>query len=186
VAIPVISITGKVLDPGAVGVTGGTLTAKLSQPGSVLDGATSQRVGAQVTTTFGAGGVLSGFSLVPNDAITPSGTYYTFRYSALLADGTRATWMEMAQLASSPSTIDIGAVPRLGVVPGQAVGSDVSAATVTPTGSTTARVMKDLAAMTLDHEVTVAGEVVVATFGTPGAFSSLLSDEGVAITFGRA
>jgi hypothetical protein len=146
VAVATVSIIRNVIDPGAVGVTGGTLTAKLSQPGSVLDGSTWQRVAGQVTTTIGAGGALSGFVLTPNDAIIPSGTYYTFRYSAMLVDGTRATWTEMVQLASSPSPIDIGAVPRLGVVPGQAVGSDVSAATVTPASVTTARTMRDLAA----------------------------------------
>ncbi len=137
-AIPVISITGKVVDPAGVGVTG-KITAMLSRPGSVLDGTTSQDVARQVTTTISAGGTLSGFVLTPNDAITPSGTYYTVQFDAMLADGSRHIWRELWQLASSPSPIDIGAVPRLGVVPGQAVGSDVSAATVLATGSTTKR-----------------------------------------------
>jgi len=143
-AIPLVSITGKVLLPNGTAVAG-TIEASLSQAGSVLDGAVSQQVAALATGTIGSDGTVT-LSLVPNDAITPSGTSYRVR----LRFGSAVVY-EIWQLASTPSPIDVGAVPRLDEIPGVAVGvavgnGDVTNGLVTATGSTTARALKDIAA----------------------------------------
>lgn len=146
-AIPTVQITGNVLTPDGSAPASGKIVARLSQPGSVLDGATSQRVASQVTAQLGAGGALPGtFTLTPNDVITPWGTYYEVTYLVQLADGTNVpAWREQWQLASTPSPINIGAVPRLGVIPGVAVSSDFSAATVLATGAPAARTLAAVA-----------------------------------------
>lgn len=112
-AVPTVQITGSVMDPSGIGVVSGQIVCALSQPGSVLDGAVSVRVAARTTLALTAGGALAASAvLVPNDAITPSGTAYTCRYLVSLTDGTSTTWVETWQLASTPSPINIGAVPR--------------------------------------------------------------------------
>jgi hypothetical protein len=117
-AVNTVQITGSVLDPGAAGVSSGAITCTLSQPGSALDGAVSQRVASSVTITLGASGALPALALlVPNDIITPAGTAYTCIYSVRLASGRPATWSETWQLASTPDPVDIGAVPRLSMAP---------------------------------------------------------------------
>ncbi len=125
-AVPLVQINGKVLLPDG-STAAGIITAELSQSGSVLDGATSQKVAAQSYGTIGADGTVT-LSLVPNDAITPSGTSYlvTLRYGPAVV---REIW----QLASAPNPINIGAVPRLNVVPGVTV-PPVADATTTNKG----------------------------------------------------
>src|SRR6266540_3880075 len=80
-AIPTVTIQGKVVAPNGAGIAKGTVTAKLSQAGSVLDGAVSQRVASSTRVTLGSDGALPAFALIPNDAIVPSGTYYRVRFS---------------------------------------------------------------------------------------------------------
>ncbi len=143
-AIPTVQVTGSVVDPDAIGVTGGMITLTLSQSGSALDGAISRRVAASATWTLDATGNLPASALlVPNDAITPSGTAYSVRFNITLANGTRSTWTEIWQLASTPSPINIGAVPRLNVIPGVALQTSSSVTPIVATGSPTARTIGD-------------------------------------------
>lgn len=138
-AVPTTQITGNVLDPGAAGVASGAITCTLSQPGSALDGAVSQRVASSVTITLGVAGAMPASALlVPNDQITPSGTAYTCVFSVRLASGRPATWSEVWQLASTPDPIDIGAVPRLSTAPpvaGSYVGTAPSYTATAGSGS---------------------------------------------------
>lgn len=121
-AVPTVQITGAVVTPDGTAPTSGTVTVQLSQAGSVLDGATSKRVAGAQVFDLGAGGACPAeMVLVPNDAITPSGTYYAVRFRTVSDDGVVQTWSEKWQIASSPATIDVGAVPRLGVIPGVTV-----------------------------------------------------------------
>jgi hypothetical protein len=120
-ALPTVQITGKVLTPDGRAPRSGTVTCRLSHPGSALDGPVSQRVATEVVARVGADGSIA-VSLVPNDAITPSGTSYLVTFS-LTVGGKPISWTETWQLASAPATIDIGAVPRLDVVPGIAVAT---------------------------------------------------------------
>jgi lysophospholipase L1-like esterase len=146
-AVTLVVLSGKVLAPDGVAITSGNIRAKLSPvPGSTLDGTVSQRVATEANGTITAGTVA--MSICPNDAITPSGTYYVAVYDCKAANGKAYRWSEKWQLDSSDLTLDIGAVPRLDVVPGVAVGvnfsplgGDLSLATATATGTGMARTM---------------------------------------------
>ncbi len=121
-ALPTVAITGKVLCPDGTPPSAGTITVALSPQGSALDGATSQRVGVPVVFVLGAdGSVPLAMRLVPNDVITPAGTVYQARISVISSTGSPSSWVERWQLASAPASIDIGAIPRLDVVPGLVV-----------------------------------------------------------------
>lgn len=142
--VTTVAIQGKVLTPSGEAPWRGSITAKLSQPGSVLDGTKSQRVTQETTGTIAADGTVTGLALVPNDQITPLGTYYTVTFDVHLPNGRQPTpWTETWQLASEPSPIDVGAVPRLNVVPGVAVTTDATNQTATAAGSTVSRLLKD-------------------------------------------
>lgn len=133
-AIPLVQITGKVLTPDGEAPSAGSLSIRLSQPGSAVDAATgkSERVISELRIALGADGSLpAGFDLVPNDAIVPSGTHYHVTYTLDTSVGRAKPVTEKWQLASSPNPIDIGAVPRLDVVPGVAIGLVPATATVT-------------------------------------------------------
>lgn len=119
-AVPVVAIGGHVLGPSGVAPDSGQITVKLSHAGSALDGAESVRVASEVTVTLGAAGLVA-LSLVPNDVITPSGTHYLVTYILRLPSGRSWQHAERWQLTSDDLTLDIGAVPRLDVVPGIAV-----------------------------------------------------------------
>jgi hypothetical protein len=110
------AIAGKVLMPDGTAVTSGTITAALAAPGSVDDLTTGEgeRVGGLYRGTIAASGVT--LSLVPNDAITPAGTYYVVTYSVLAP--TRTSWTERWSVTSAPDPIDIGDIARLQVAPG--------------------------------------------------------------------
>jgi lysophospholipase L1-like esterase len=129
-ATSTVRIIGKVLLPGGSPALGGYVKARLSRTGSAIDGAASATVLGggggggvfPVTAPIGQDGSVD-FYLTPNDAITPSGTHYVVEIVALL-DAEKRSYKPPAekwQLASSPGTIDIGAAPRLDVVPGIAV-----------------------------------------------------------------
>jgi hypothetical protein len=117
-AVPITTITGKVLTPDGLAVVKGTVSARLSQPGSVLDGTDSQRVAETAKATVGADGSIA-LSLVPNDALTPSGTFYNVEFKVGVG-GKEAKWSEKWQITGT-APLDLGEVPRLGVVPGIAV-----------------------------------------------------------------
>lgn len=121
--IPTAQITGHVLMPNGAAPASGTIRAKLSQAASILDGADSERVASSVSVSLdAAGSVPAAFALAPNDALVPSGTYYLVEFFLVGPDGDRASWKEKWQIDTTPDPIDIGAVPRIGVVPGVAAG----------------------------------------------------------------
>jgi hypothetical protein len=116
-AVPTAQITGNQLLPDGSAPSKGTINCALSQAGSVTDpvGGTVQRVAAETTFTLTNGGALPSTAyLVPNDAITPSGTTYLCSFQLQLVDGRRASpWSERWSVASSPSSISIGAITRV-------------------------------------------------------------------------
>lgn len=123
-AVPTVAITGKVLTPDGSGVRSGTITCRLTTPGSALDGTTLQRVASEVTTTLAATTGAVSFSLVPNDAITPTGSRYTCTYRAVVNNGRAVQWAEQWQLTSYPTSQAIGSLP----VPTYPLGACMAAA----------------------------------------------------------
>ena len=123
-AIPKVDIQGKVFLPDGSSTAAGTIEATLSAPGSALDGATSHQVAGKTVGQIATDGTVT-LSLVPNDAITPSGTCYRvkMRFGSIVVD-------EIWQLASSPSPIDVGAVPRLDSVAGIAASLQLATASL--------------------------------------------------------
>ncbi len=119
-AIPTVVIEGHYLTPNGSAPSAGRLVVRLSHPGSVRDAATGtdEIVAASTRVELAAdGGLPAGFALVPNDAITPSGTYYVVEAFVKTPAGYEKV-TEKWQLASLPNPVDVGAVPRLGVIPG--------------------------------------------------------------------
>jgi len=170
-AIALVTITGAVLTPDGDPVSSGTIEVTLSQAGSVLDGAVSQRVagggpgsGPTVVVTLGASGVLpAAAKLAPNDAIVPSGTYYAVKYNCVTPDGTKARWTEKWQLASAPSSIAIGAVPRLGVIPGLSVSGAAAQSEANAAASATAAAASAASAATAKTAAETARDQALAT-----------------------
>lgn len=115
-AVPTTSITGNILSPSGEAPTSGRVTARLSAPGSALDGAATVRVGAEVSADLTTGGAIS-IALVPNDNIVPSGTYYLVTIILVLANGRRMQWAERWSVPYTPTPIDVGSVPRLSSSP---------------------------------------------------------------------
>lgn len=152
-AVTLVTISGSVVDPEGVGIVRGTITCQLSTSGSTLDGAASVRVCGEASGAITAG-VLSSLSLVPNDAITPSGTYYLAIIEGNLSNGRRYRKAEKWQLTSADLTLDIGAVPRLDAVPGLNIApfyisGDATAMQAKATGAAAFRTIADhLAAIT--------------------------------------
>ncbi len=135
-AVETTTVNGKIVTPDGVVVTSGKIAAFLSDPGTTPDTGTaeSQRVSAKASGTVAATGDVS-ITLVPNDAITPSGTYYTVRFT--IRQPIRASWVERWSVTTSPDPIDIGDVTRLDVAPGITVGNFVRYVDTEPTGSCT-------------------------------------------------
>lgn len=109
-AIPTTTIEGKFLLPSGVGANGGKITARLSQNGTVEDDVTFEdhAVGGETVGSIGTDGTIS-LVLIPNDEITPGGTYYLVTFE--LADGIRIR--EQWEVASAPDPVDVGAVTRV-------------------------------------------------------------------------
>lgn len=121
-AITTVSITGHVLTPSGGAVTSGTIDLMLSAAGSILDGASSERLpggkwsGPAYRITLESGGALPATAKVaPNDAVTPSGTYYTAKFTCYTAASTTVpvVWTETWQLTGMGASVAIGAIPRL-------------------------------------------------------------------------
>lgn len=111
-AVTTVAITGHILGPSGVAPTSGKVNIRLSVHGSTLDGAESVRVAGEHSVTLGAGGSFSA-ALVPNDLITPSGTYYLAEVVLRLPNGRSWSKAEKWQLTSADLTLDIGAVPQI-------------------------------------------------------------------------
>lgn len=107
-AVETTRIIGKVLVPSGSPASGGKIRARLSSPGSVADAGTTQRVGGASTSNIGVDGSVD-FKLIPNDAITPSGSIYAIEYQMPGGD----SWTEHWNLATTPDPIDIGNIPRV-------------------------------------------------------------------------
>ena len=112
-AVETTTITGKVVMPNGVVASAGNITATLSAPGSTTDLATSQKwqVGGRFTGTIAVDGTVTGLVLVPNDAITPAGTYYTvvINVTAPTRDARTFLW----SVTTAPDPVTIGAITRL-------------------------------------------------------------------------
>ena len=124
-AVPVTQITGNILSPSGEAPTSGRVTARLSAPGSALDGLATVRVGAEVSANLTTGGAIS-IALVPNDDIVPSGTFYLVTIILGLANGRRMQWAERWSVPYTPTPIDVGSVPRLSSSPTQYYTTDVA------------------------------------------------------------
>lgn len=107
-AIPKRTISGTIYRPDGTGIAGGSISIQLSHPGSVMDEATlkDERVAGVAKVAIGADGAVE-FDLVPNDEISPTGTFYrvTFR------DGDGAEWSDAWEVPSGGAPLAIGAVP---------------------------------------------------------------------------
>lgn len=121
-AIPTTTITGTIVLPDGSAPYEATIEAEISQAGAYLDDGHSHLAIDSVHVHCPLG-VIPTFALIPNDAITPAGTYYrvtirTKETSTSIAVRNVVLW----QVDSAPDPIDIGAVIRLDAVPGLAVG----------------------------------------------------------------
>lgn len=111
-AIPTVTITGKIYLPDGQVATSGSVTCALSLSGSVDDAGVSHRVGGRRTFTIEADGdIETGAALVPNEAIAPGGTFYRVTFNVLAPVTT--VWSEAWQIASAPNPIEIGDIVRL-------------------------------------------------------------------------
>lgn len=135
-AVETTTVNGKVVLSDGAAATAGSITCTLSTPGTALDGATSQRVAGSETATIGSDGTITGLTLVPNDAITPSGTTYRCTFS--VSAPRRASWDETWSVTSSPDPVNVGSITRLNVAPGIAVGSFLQYVSAEPSGACTA------------------------------------------------
>jgi hypothetical protein len=128
------TVAFRVVTPSGTNVTAGTITAELSQPGTVADGATAVAVGLKSTSAItGTGFTLA---LVPNANITPAGTYY--KVTVQTTAPTWGSWSEKWQIPSSGTPIDSASVVRLQVAPGITTGPFVKWTISTPVGSCSA------------------------------------------------
>ena len=125
-AVQTTAINGKIIAPDGTAVTAGRIEARLNQPGSTPDLSTgaSWRVGGPFAGTIAADGTVTGLALVPNDAITPAGTYYVVTISVTAPRVER--WEEKWSVTTAPDPVAVGAITRLEVAPGIVVGNYVS------------------------------------------------------------
>ncbi len=121
-AVPTITVTGQVLTPSGAPVTSGSVTCRLTTPGKAFDGVRNQVVATETTATITAGAV--SVVLVPNDAISPTGSRYTCTFTVTIPNGRRVQWAQQWQTTSTPATQAIGDVP----VPTYALGAAMPAA----------------------------------------------------------
>jgi hypothetical protein len=68
-------------------------------------------VGGRVEATIDPNGLVTSVVLVPNDAITPSGTYYLVQIST--TGPVRTSWTERWSVTTSPDPVDVGDITRL-------------------------------------------------------------------------
>ncbi len=133
-AVETTTIQGKVILANGAAATGGRIEATLSQVGTAPDTTTaaSQVVGGRVTGTIASNGDVT-LVLVPNDVLSPAGTFYDVRIST--TGPTRATWSEKWTVDASPDPVDIGAIARIEVPPGIVVGAFLQYVSTAPSGA---------------------------------------------------
>lgn len=114
--LPVVTVNGAVATPDGSTPSAGTIVCTLSQAASATTGGgVSDRVASRTTGTIGAAGAVT-MTIVANDIMTPAGTSYSCRFT--ITAPISATWNEIWYVTSSPSTVNVGAITRLNVVPG--------------------------------------------------------------------
>ena len=130
-AVETTTITGKVLLPGgAAPPVGSRLVIRLSQSGRAEDGGATQVVGGTIEGRITSDGSVkaadgtSALMLVPNDAITPAGTYYRVEFSVPGGLG----WTELWNVTTSPDPVEVGDIQRL---------SEATPGVIAPTGYAT-------------------------------------------------
>lgn len=133
-AVETTTLSGKVYLAGGVVATSGSVTAELSDEGSTDDSGTTQRVAGRVTGSVGSDGSVT-MALVPNDAITPTGTYYDVTFS--VRSPVRVSWSERWSVTTSPDPVEVGDITRLDAATGITVGSYVAYVGSAPSGSCT-------------------------------------------------
>lgn len=114
-AVETTTINGTVRDVSGALVTAGKVTVTLSIPGTTPDGAGTSVVASPVSAAIGPSGTFT-VVVVPNDAITPSGTYYSFRFSET-APGSM-TWTEKRIVATSPDPATLADTTLVDTPPG--------------------------------------------------------------------
>ena len=134
-AVETTTVNGKVVLSDGSAATAGSITCTLSTPGTALDGSTSQRVAGSDTATIGSDGTITGLTLVPNDAITPTGTTYKCAFN--VSSPRRVSWDETWSVATSPDPVNVGSITRYNVAPGITAGSFLLYVTNEPSGSCT-------------------------------------------------
>lgn len=116
-AVPTVTVNGKVVTPSGAAVTSGSLKIELSRPATVTDpvGGEKERVGGIQTAAIGSDGSVN-FPIVPNDVIvldgnsSPGGTRYIVTFSVVTP--VRATWVEYWNVKTAPNPVAIGAIER--------------------------------------------------------------------------
>lgn len=130
------TVQGKVVTPTGAVATAGTLTITLSTPGQITDGTNVNAIGGTITTSIAATGDVS-FALVPNDTLSPSGTFYRVVYQVTAP--VRAKWTEDWNVLVGTDPIDIGDIERVQTFPTviQPVASSAAAPSISalPTAS---------------------------------------------------
>lgn len=115
-AVETTTIQGKVVSAAALPVSG-TVTLSLSVAGAALDGSNLVSVVGYYRTTIDPNGNVLSLSVVPNDAMIPSGTHYNvtiaWRDSAGRTGNTQQKW----SVPTFPDPVQIGAVQRLDTAP---------------------------------------------------------------------
>lgn len=162
------TINGKVFLPSGAAATGGTLSASLNQAGSTLDGSTQVAIQGATAGTIGGDGTVS-LVVVPNDAITPSGTYYNVTIKT--TGPVVSSWTEKWRVATSPDPVNIGAVTKLQVAPGITVGNYMLYVATHPTGTCTANEAPRFALDTNSFCTCQSATWACASSGAPGGVS---------------
>lgn len=114
-AVPTVTIQGKVILPSGDAATSGKIISELNEAGKVNDGSNDHRAGGKIETIIESDGSVD-FTLIPNDQITldgqgsPGGGWH--KVTIQIDTPYRHEMNEEWELASTPNPIDIGAIPR--------------------------------------------------------------------------
>jgi len=106
-AIATVNVIGDVLLPSG-SAAGGEIRVRISEVGSVDDGGDERVVVGESRFPIAADGSVD-FELIPNDIISPSGTFYV----ATIAGPTGVARVLGWNLASAPDPVDIGSIPQV-------------------------------------------------------------------------
>jgi len=139
VAVNTTTVQGTVYLPGgATPVTKGTVTASLSFRGQAADGATTAVIAGRITSPIDVAGFVT-ILLVPNDQITPAGTWYNVAFD--VQTPTPMRWTEKWSVTNTPDPIAIGSVTRLDFPPGGTGGGGGSGSVTHTSGPLTSNLV---------------------------------------------